>query len=239
VADRVILAMNAWSLAIAELRSGILVITSDDVVTPPVPEFLDRHRWRSGPILTDSSVFVSGCRTTRDGRIVAGVTGGAIGRGSMRNQRFEGRTPRERDIMAALGVFFSGGETLPIASSWRGPIDRTRFGLPLYGRLPGEDNILFGYGFSGNGIVGCHLGGRILSSLALGRSDEWSASRLIGPPERWMPPEPARTAGAHLVRWAVRRKDRYDAEGRTPDWITGRIAGLAPGGIVTTRKPGS
>lgn len=235
-AERVVLAMNAWSLAVAELRSAILVITSDDGVTAPVPDFLERRRWRQGPIVTNSAVFVSGFRTTANGRIVGGVTGGKIGFGRLRGQRFEGPTPREPDILAALDETFGPGHGLSLAASWRGPIDRTRDGLPLYGRLPGPAALFYGYGFSGNGIVGCRLGGTILASLVLGRRDEWSGCGLVQPPGRWMPPEPVRYLGAHLVRGAVRQKDRFDREGRRQGPLGRALAGLAPGGVVTTRK---
>lgn len=235
-AGRVILAINAWSLAVPELRSGIFVITSDDAVTGPAPEFLDRHRWRSGPLITDAATFVSGYRPTRDGRIVAGVTGGVIGFGRLAAQRFDGPSPREADIAAALKTAFPAACELSLTASWRGPIDRTRTGLPRFGRLPGAPDILFGYGFSGNGIVGCRMGARILVSLALERRDEWSETGLVGPPERWMPPEPFRYIGAHLVRWAVRQKDRRDREDRDQGAIAAGLAALAPGGIVTTRR---
>ncbi|HKY95230.1 MAG TPA: FAD-binding oxidoreductase, partial [Kiloniellales bacterium] len=204
-AKRVVLAINAWSLAFPELRSGILVITSDDMVTAPAPEFIARHRWRDGLIVTDSALFVSGFRTSVDGRVMGGVTGGKVGYGALSGQRFYGRTPREADILAALARGFGSTAGVEVAASWRGPIDRTQAGLPRYGHLPGTPAVLFGYGFSGNGIVGCRLGGRILASLALERKDRWASCGLVVQPGRWLPPEPLRYVGAHLVRWAVRK----------------------------------
>jgi glycine/D-amino acid oxidase-like deaminating enzyme len=235
-AERVVLAINAWSLRVPELRPGILVITSDDAITAPVPAFLARQRWTTGPIITNSAVFVSGFRPTRDGRVVGGVTGGKVGFGALVGQRFAGRTPREPDIAAALDETFGAGHGLALATSWRGPIDRTRTGLPLYGRLPGAAELFYGYGFSGNGIVGCRLGGTILAALVLGRQDEWSRCGLVQQPERWMPSEPLRYLGAHLVRWAVRQQDRLDRAGRRQGLVGRRLAALAPGGVVTTRK---
>ena len=237
-AERVVLALNAWSMAVPELRSGILVITSDDLVSAPAEAFLQRHRWRNGPIVTDSALFVSGWRSTADGRVVAGVTGGKVGFGSLAGQRFAGRTPREAAILGALRRGFGSVEGLSVASSWRGPIDRTQTGLPRFGRLPGAPAVLFGYGFSGNGIVGCRLGGRILASLALGRQDRWAGCGLVVEPGRWLPPEPLRYLGAHLVRWAVRRQDGADLAGRPAGPLVRRLAALAPGGVVTTKGVG-
>jgi len=235
-AGRVVLAINSWSLAFPELRSGILVITSDDMVTRPAPEFIAGHRWRDGLIVTDSALFVSGFRATVDGRIVGGVTGGKVGYGALSGQRFYGRTPREGDIVAALARHFGSADGVQVASSWRGPIDRTQAGLPRYGHLPGSPAVLFGYGFSGNGIVGCRLGGQILASLALEKKDRWAACGLVVQPGRWLPPEPLRYVGAHLVRWAVRKQDRADLENRRAGSLVRRLAAMAPGGVVTTRK---
>jgi glycine/D-amino acid oxidase-like deaminating enzyme len=235
-AERVVLAINAWSLGIPELRRGIFVITSDDAVTAPAPDFLQRHRWTKGPILTNSSVFVAGYRPTHDGRIVAGVTGGAIKFGSLHGDYFGGRSPRERAIREELHIAFRDADQLRLLTSWRGPIDRTRDGLPLFGRLETQPNISFGYGFSGNGIVGCYLGAKFLASLVLDRKDEWTESSLVRRPDSWMPPEPLRYFGAHLVRWAVRQKDRFDCQNRDQGFIASRLASLAPGGIVTTRS---
>jgi glycine/D-amino acid oxidase-like deaminating enzyme len=235
-AARVILAMNAWSLALPELRRGIFVITSDDAITEPATPFLEQRRWLGGPIVTDSGVFVSGYRPTRDGRIVGGVTGGAIGFGSLRRQRFEGPTPRVGDIAAAFRRSFGGHASVRFVASWRGPIDRTRSGLPVFGQLPKQPNVLFGYGFSGNGIVGSRIGSKILASLALERNDAWATSGLVSDVDRWMPPEPIRFIGAHMVRSAVRHRDHADQEDRDIGPIARMLASQAPGGIVTTRS---
>lgn len=233
-ADRLVLAMNAWSLRVPELRPAILVIASDDAVSEPAAEMLDRARYRAGPLITDSRIFVTGFRTTPDGRVAGGVTGGRVGFGSLDGARFEGRSARDGEIRDALRRLHPRLADLPFADSWCGPIDRTRSGLPLFGALPDAPDILYGYGFSGNGIATTPLAGRILASLALGEKDEWSGCGLVRPVDRWMPPEPLRYLGALAVRAAVGRKDRLAHAGRAPGPITRRLAALAPGGVVTT-----
>lgn len=234
-AGRVVLTLNAWSTRLPELRPAILVIASDDAVTAPIPELLDRHRYRAGPIMNDSQVFVTGFRTTIDHRFAPGITGGIIGFGGLNGARFEGRSVREADIRASVQRGFPALAGEPYVDSWYGPIDRTRSGLPLFGALPGHPDVLYGYGFSGNGLATTPLAGRILASLALGERDEWSSCGLVRPVEPWMPPEPFRYVGALAVRAAIRRKDRLGHRGRRPGLIAGRLAALAPGGIVTTR----
>lgn len=234
-AERVALAMNGWSTYIPELRPAILVIASDDAITAPVPELLDRAGYRRAPLVSDSQTFVTGFRSTVDGRINAGVTGGVIGFGGLRGARFEGRSRRDADIRACLHRGHPALAEPPFIDSWYGPIDRTRSGLPLFGRLPGCPDVLYGYGFSGNGVATTPLAGRILASLALDTQDEWSGCGLVRPVEAWMPPEPIKYVGALMVRHAVRRKDALAYQNREPGPLLRRLAALAPGGIVTTR----
>jgi hypothetical protein len=120
---------------------------------------------------------------------------------------------------------------VPIAEDWSGPIDRSADGLPLLGRLGGRDDILYGVGWSGNGVGPSVLGGRVLASLALGRRDEWSAFPLVDRRPRLFPPEPVRFLGAHVVRAAVRRKETVEAAGGRPGRLVTRVAALAPAGL--------
>ena len=234
-AERVVLAMNAWSLGIPELRAAILVIASDDAVTEPVPELLDKVGYKARPIMGDSQLFVTGFRTTGNHRFNPGITGGIIGFGSMRGQRFEGRSIREDDIRACVRRGYPELTDLPFADSWCGPIDRTQSGLPLFGALPTCPDIFYGYGFSGNGVATTPVTGNILASLALGAKDEWSQCGLVRPVENWLPPEPFRYVGALMVRAAIKRKDALAYEDRDPGFLVRRLAALAPGGITTSR----
>lgn len=233
-AERVVLTLNAWSLLLPELRPGILVIASDDQISEPVPELLAAIGSVDTRQITDSQTFVTGFRTTPDGRLSGGVTGGRIGVGRLVGQRFEGRSAREAHMHAFYARANPRLGAVPFADSWLGPIDRTRDGLPFVGELPGRPGVFYAYGFSGNGIATTPLAGRALASLVLGMRDEWSASALVRPVERWMPPEPFRSLGAVAVRAAVRRRDALAYADREPGLLGRRLAGLAPGGVSTT-----
>ncbi|MFN4141703.1 NAD(P)/FAD-dependent oxidoreductase [Aestuariivirga sp.] len=233
-ARTVILTMNAWSLMFPVLRSAIFVIASDDAVTAPIPELLEKVGYLRKPLMGDSQTFVTGFRTTADHRFQPGISGGIIGFGSIEGQRFEGRSTRDEAIRASVERGFPELAHVPFTDSWCGPIDRTRSGLPLFGRLPGSPHILYGYGFSGNGVATTPVTARILASLALDQKDEWSTCGLVRPPDRWLPPEPFRYIGAHLVRGAVRHKDRMEQSGRRPRAAARLLAQLAPGGITTS-----
>lgn len=234
-ASKLVLALNAWSGAIAELAPAIFNISSDDAVSQSMAPELVEAGYVRGPLVIDSRVFVSGYRLTRDGRLVVGVTGGHIGFGGIVDRRFHSPSPRVPDMRRALREGHPALAEFPLDTAWNGPIDRTRDGLPLFGRLTSNPDILYGYGFSGNGIGMTYVGGDILASLALERRDEWSDCALVRPVARGFPPEPFRFIGAHFVRDAVRRRDRSEHRGRKAGRVTAMLAGLAPSGVTPSR----
>lgn len=234
-ARKIVLAMNAWSAAVPELAPALFNISSDDAASLPMAAQLEKAGYRRGPLMSDSRVFVTGWRVMRDGRLNVGVTGGQIGFGGIVDQRFDRPSPRVEAMRAALLVGHPALADFPLASAWNGPIDRTDSGLPLFGRLPGSPDILYGYGFSGNGISMTYLGGQIVTSLLLGRDDQWANLPVVRPVLRGFPPEPFRFVGAHFVRGAVRRRDRMEHEGRKPDPVTAWMAGLAPSGVTPSK----
>ena len=126
---------------------------------------------------------------------------------------------------------YPGLKDVPVTEAWSGPIDRSVTGLPILGRLGGDPDVLYGVGWSGNGVGPCVIGGRILASLALERDDRWSRSPLVDQHFPRFPPQPIRAAGALAVRAAVRRKENFERRGRKPGPVARRIAGLAPAGL--------
>ena len=234
-ASKLVLAMNAWSSGVPELAPALFVISSDDAISAPMPEQLAEIGYARGPLMIDSRVFVSGYRVTRDGRLLVGVTGGHISFGGRIDARFDRASPRIDDMRRALRQGHPSVADFTLANSWNGPIDRTDSGLPLFGSLPVNPDIVYGYGFSGNGIGMTYLGGQILTSLLLDRRDSWSDCALVRPVSRGFPPEPLRFVGAHFVRCAVRRRDALEHKNRTAGPITAWLAGLAPSGVTPSK----
>ena len=97
--------------------------------------------------------------------------------------------------------------------------------LPFFGTLPGGVTH-YGIGFSGNGVGPCHLGGKILSGLALDAEDEATTLPISDGDRMRFPPEPLFSIGERLVsRAIVRRDDRRDS-GRSPGRLTDLLAHL-------------
>ena len=97
--------------------------------------------------------------------------------------------------------------------------------------LAGSNNIFYGIGWSGNGVGPSRLGGKILSSLALGLEDEWSQCGLVGRKVRQFPPEPLRYIGGNIVRAAVARKERAEIDDKKPCKLDVVLSRLAPSGL--------
>lgn len=230
-ADRVVIAMNAWSIRLRELRRALVVVSSDIVITDAAPQELARTGWQDGMSVSDSRLMVHYYRTTRDGRIAFGKGGGRLAYDARLGTSFTGPSPLEPELAARLRSVYPSFAAIPIAASWTGPIDRTVDGLPFYHAL-GRPDLVCGAGYSGNGVAPSMLGGRILASMALGRDDDWARCGLVRPPPRGLPPEPFRYLGGRLVRSAVARKERAEDAGRRPARLDRALAGLAPAGLV-------
>jgi putative aminophosphonate oxidoreductase len=228
-AEAVVIATNAWAARIRELRRLIVPLGSDIAATEPIPERLAEIGWTGGEAISDSHLMVNYYRTTRDGRIAWGKGGGRLTPAGRVNDFLVDRrhtteaARRMRTIYPMLG-------DVPIAAEWSGWVDRSVTGLPVFGRLKGAGRVVYGIGFSGNGVGPTHLGGRILASLARGVDDEWATCGLASDRHARFPPEPARFAGSLAVREAVARKERADDAGRPPDRVSRWLAGFAPSG---------
>jgi putative aminophosphonate oxidoreductase len=231
-AQRVVLAMNAWAVRFAEIRRRILVIGSDIVATDPVPERLREIGWTDGMSISDSRLLVHYYRTTDDGRIVFGKGGGRLAFGALVPGRFDGASPRAAEVAAALRSVYPSLGGVRVVADWTGPIDRSRTGLPYFAPLSGRPDVVYGIGYSGNGVGPSFIGGKILASLALGADDEWSRCALVGRAARGFPPEPFRYLGGSLVRAAIARKERAEDEGKRPNPIDLRLIRLAPPGLT-------
>lgn len=230
-ARAVVLATNAWAAAVPALAKLIAPVNSSIVATEAIPERLAQIGWTAGESITDSQLMVDYYRTTRDGRIAFGKGTGALSFGSKIGEVFSEDAQSLALTEADLRRTYPMLGDARIAAQWSGPIDRTYDSLPVFGRLSGQDNIHYGIGWSGNGVGPSRLGGRILASLSLGRTDAWSTCPLVERHCRTFPPEPIRYWGGSLVRNAVIRKERSELAGHPPAAMDLFLARFAPAGL--------
>ena len=237
-ADRVILALNAWGVALPEIRKALAVVSSDMLVTAPVSEWLERTGCGNGLGVSDSRMLVHYHRTTPDGRMLFGKGGGsgALAFGARVGSAFDGPSPIAATVRRLFDQTYPELASTPTEQSWTGPVARSWDGLPLFGRFADCPQVLYGIGYSGNGVGPSLLGARILCSLALDSDDEWANAGLVRPLRRSFPPEPFRYVGGKLVRHAIARCERAEDADREPGALVRRIAALAPAGLSPTRR---
>jgi len=231
-ADAVVLATGAWLAGVPELERAIVAVSSDMVSTAPMPERLQEAGWTGGEAVSNCRLMVHYYRTTTDGRIAFGQGGHRhVYNGRVDDEYFGYSASAERRLREDLVRLVPYAQGVDVTHAWGGPIDRTADGAPVFGRLPGRVPVVYGAGYSGNGVAPSLTAGKILASSALGRDDEWSGSGLNRGVAGRFPPEPIRYLGGFVVRAAVKRKESREDDGRSVDPLTRRIAGLAPQGF--------
>ena len=227
-ADSVVIATGAWAASLPELARAIVVVSSDIVATEPIPSRLADIGWTDGVAITDAQLRVHYYRTTRDGRIVFGKGGGALALGGRIGPSFDRSIARAAETAADFRRYYPRLSDVQLTHDWSGAVDRTPSALPALGHLGGREHIVHGVGWSGHGVGPSWLGGRVLASLALRRRDEWSGAGIVDRSMGRFPPEPLRYVGGAVVRGAVTRKERAEAEERSPSRIDAFLAKLAP-----------
>ncbi|MGQ0668616.1 MAG: NAD(P)/FAD-dependent oxidoreductase [Actinomycetota bacterium] len=224
-AGRAIIAAGAWSSRWRQFRRSLIVRGSYIVLTARAPERLAEIGWTGGEGIYDYRTALHYLRTTPDGRIAFGGAGVQPGFRHDIGPRFDHHEGSTRRVAEDLWRMFPSFREVPLEAAWGGPIDVSGAHLPFFGSLP-SGNVHYGIGYTGNGVGPCHLGGRILSGLALGVEDEFTALPIVGAGPVRFPPEPLRTPGALVVTRAILRKDRAEDEDRRPGRLVDALARL-------------
>ncbi len=214
-APEVVLAMNAdltgWSPASRSLTN----FGSYVVLTEPVPELLEQIGWTGGEAIVDGRMFIHYFRTLDDGRVLMGSGTGPIGFGGRVDERFSRDSAAAARAEAGLRRLLPGLASARVERAWGGPIDVSADHLPFFRTKPAT-RVHYGAGYSGHGVGPSWLGGRILSSLALGADDEWTRLPLATRRVPRLPGEPFRRIGGGLVRAAIMACEEAEEQGRTP-----------------------
>ncbi|TLF52631.1 FAD-dependent oxidoreductase [Halomonas urmiana] len=217
IADKVVLATNAWTARLLpEYRRTIAIVSSDMVITEPAPEALAETGLVDGVSVLDSRTFVHYYRTTPQGRLMLGKGGNTFAFGGHVHGVFDRPSRYRAALRQSLTEFFPRLAEVPLAASWTGPSDRSVTGLPFFGALPGHANIVYGFGYSGNGVGPTRMGAKLLTALVLEQNNLWRRSPLARGPLGQFPPEPVRYLGSLMVRNAIRRKERHEDLERLP-----------------------
>ena len=225
--NKLILATNAWTPQIVpQFSRSVVLVSSDMMVTPEQPQAVNQSGFVKGAAIADSRLFVHYYRNSVSGRVMLGKGGNHFSFANQMTPMFNQPSRVTPMLQTAFRNFFPSLDDT-ISRSWTGASDRSVSGLPFFGHLPGQKNILYGFGYSGNGVVQSFLGGEFLSSMALEQENVWTRSPMAKGIQDYFPPEPLRTLGARLVKHAILRKERREDAGLAPHWWDRQLARLA------------
>ena len=222
-AGATVLAANTATAGFPGFGRALAVASSHIVLTEPVPDVLEELGWTGGEAITDARTLLHYFRSTPDGRIAFGWGGGRMGCGARSRAALELDADAVGHARRTLVHFFPQLAGRKVTHAWGGPIDVSPTHLPSFGS---RGRVHHGYGFTGNGVGPSYLGGRILSSLALDRRDEFSRLALVEPEPARFPPEPFRFLGGSAIRRALVATDEAADAGRQPGPLTSFVASL-------------
>ncbi|PMJ92987.1 FAD-dependent oxidoreductase [Vibrio sp. 10N.261.55.A7] len=230
-AGKVVLALNAWMAShFKHLKNSIVVVSSDMVITEPLGEKLKETGPKKGATVVDSRIFVHYYRDTKDGRLMLGKGGNQFSFGNDVDSMFNKPSRYFALLTDSFSRLFPKLENPKIVDNWTGGSDRSVTGLPFFHYLGDQNNIVYGFGYSGNGVAQTRIGGKILSSMVLELDNRWTNCGLTRGPLGYFPPEPFRWLGAMVVRNAVRRKEEAEDNESQPNvwdrWLS-KLAGPA------------
>lgn len=127
--------MNAWAAGLRELRRSLVVVSSDIIVTEPIPTHLERIGWTRGEAITESQQMVDYYRTTSDSRIAFGEGAWGIALGGRIGRTFDRRAKRAMMVKTDFERLYPTLSGVRIEYDWSGPMDRSIVGLPILGHL--------------------------------------------------------------------------------------------------------
>jgi glycine/D-amino acid oxidase-like deaminating enzyme len=219
IAADAVIALGAWGIRWKRFHPYLTVRGSYIVITEPAPEQLEELGWTGGEAIRDFRPSLHYIRTTPDARISLGCAGMQPGLARRIGPRFEYDEGFLGKAVADLHRLFPSFRDVPIAAGWGGPIDVAGTYRPFFGTFE-SGNVHYGLGFTGNGVAPCHLGGKILASLATHADDGFSRLAIVNDTPKRFPPEPFRSPGALVVNEAIRRRDDLEDAGRRAGPVT-------------------
>lgn len=188
IADRVLLATNAYQHQFPQFKDKVKPFWSYAVVTEPLTDAqLAEVTWPGREGFVEARNFIVFGRLTARNRLLIGggpapyYRGRDMAEGHMRNL---GVTEVLRETLAR---YFPMWRNLRFTNAYGGCIDMTRDLVPHVGTL--GNGIFYGHGYCGNGVAFTHTVGKVLRDLILGRDTTYTDLMFVGGAEPSYPPD--------------------------------------------------
>lgn len=206
-ANEVVLATNAWQHSFGQTHTRVMPVWNYLMVTEPLTDAqLERVNWPGREGVSNSLSFAHAARLTSDNRVVWSggrwyyFAGRDTGRGHIRN------AAAFRDLRESFARFFPAWDDVRFSHAFGGPIGWSRTFIPQFGRV--ADGVVYGHGYTGNGLAPSHTGGKILRDLVLRRETEYTELAFVTVNQPKFAKGAIGDTGAHLFVWRQETGDR-------------------------------
>lgn len=207
VANRVIVATNAWAEPGRYMRHYVLPIYDHVLMTEPLDdEQYEALGWKSREGLADSANQFHYYRQTNDRRILWGGYDANYYFGNGMGPKYEDRIESHKLLAQHFFETFPQLEGLNFSHRWAGPIGTTSKFTAAFGTRHGG-KLAWAAGYTGLGVGASRFGARVALDLVDGLQSERTELGMVRKKPVPIPPEPFRSAAVGLTRRALIRSD--------------------------------
>lgn len=213
LAERAILATNAFPPLLRRLRSYVVPVYDHVLMTEPLSaEQMRAIGWAGREGLGDAANRFHYFRLSADDRILWGGYDATYHFGNGVRRRFELDDEVHTRLARHFFETFPALEGVRFTHRWGGVIDTcSRFSV-FFGRALGG-RVAYAAGYTGLGVGATRFGARTALDLVDGLETERTALRMVRSKPVPFPPEPARSLGIGATARAYERLDRTGEEG--------------------------
>jgi glycine/D-amino acid oxidase-like deaminating enzyme len=226
IADRVVVATEAWGSELPGIGRRILPLYSLVLATEPLSEAV----WAGiglprGATVTDFRHNLVYGQRTADDRLVFGGRGARYHFGSAIRPGYDRSEIVHGHLERTVTALFPAAAGARFTHHWGGPLGVPRDWHPFVSPVAGGRVIVAG-GYVGDGVATANLAGRTVADLVTDRSTALTALPWVGRrPPRWER-EPLRIAGVNAVIGSLSVADAEEGLSGRPSRIAAVTAGL-------------
>ncbi len=207
LADKVVLATNAWSHLVPGIRSKQVPLWTYIVLTEPLSDKqMASIGWQNRQGLEDARNLIHYYRLTADNRILMGGRDFDLAYGKsmdhdLNHEVFEGL---EEDLRKTFPQLKNVGFT----HRWGGPVSITADMAPAMGYV-GDKRMVYSLGCIGHGVSLTHLNGVTAADLVLEKKTDLTDVFFVNRRTIPWPPQPMSTIAAKAVLAGLKIQDRF------------------------------
>lgn len=207
VSEKLVLALNAYSILFPQLNAKQYPVFSYIVATDPLTEEqLSTIGWKSRTGVEDPKNLIHYYRLTKDNRIVMG--GGDCSLPLGKNLNLDENEKFFEQLKNYVHQIFPSLKNIRFSHQWGGPVSITADFAPAIGYLGKDKNAIYALGCTGHGVSLTPYNGLTIAEMVTGReskrTEQWFVGRRVLP---W-PPEPIRFIATHMVKSYLKVEDR-------------------------------